>query len=190
MILTHKNCTSTMMTASDCFPVYPSDVYIGFLPLAHVFEMMAETVASIVGVPIGYSSALTLLDTSPKIMKGTKGDASILQPTCMTSVPLILDRISKGISDKVANGNFIQQVMFKFAFDYKRKWIQKGYKTPIIDLVVFKKVAMLLGGKVRLMVSVEKFFLLSFRQEILVLLTGLWRCTVAERNTRKNSSLL
>lgn len=153
VILTHDNCTYCMKTASDRFPVYKSDIYMAFLPLAHVFEMMAETVASIVGVPIGYSSALTLLDTSPKIMKGCQGDASVLKPTCMTSVPLILERISKGIVDKIRNGNYIQKVMFKFAYEYKRKWVQRGYKTPIIDAVVFKKVANLLGGKVRLMVS-------------------------------------
>lgn len=40
------------------------------------------------GVPIGYSTPLTMLDTSSKIMKGTMGDATILQPTVITSVPV------------------------------------------------------------------------------------------------------
>lgn len=31
--------------------------------------------------------------------------------------------------------------------------MRKGYRTPIIDLIVFKKVAKLIGGKMRLMVS-------------------------------------
>ena len=47
------------------------------------------------GIPIGYSSALTMTDTSSKIKRGSKGDASVLRPTILASVPLILDRIYK-----------------------------------------------------------------------------------------------
>lgn len=151
--ISHWSLIAMMMSASDRFPVYPHDVYIGFLPLAHVFELMAETVSSIVGVPIGYSNALTLLDTSPKVMRGCQGDASMLRPTCMSAVPLILDRVTKGINEKVNNAGPIQQILFKFAFGYKQKWSERGYKTPLVDFLVFRKVAALLGGRVRLIVS-------------------------------------
>ena len=40
------------------------------------------------GVPIGYSSPLTLTDQSSKIMKGTKGDISVLKPTMLAAVPV------------------------------------------------------------------------------------------------------
>lgn len=59
-----------------------------FLPLAHVFELLAESVCLLTGVSIGYSTPLTLIDTSSKIMRGCKGDASVLKPTCMTTVPV------------------------------------------------------------------------------------------------------
>lgn len=59
-----------------------------FLPLAHVFELLAESVCLLSGVPIGYSTPLTLIDSSSKIMKGCRGDAAVLKPTCMTSVPV------------------------------------------------------------------------------------------------------
>lgn len=72
----------------DVVDIYPDDVLIGFLPLAHVFELLAESVCLMTGVPIGYSTPTTLIDTSTKIMKGSKGDASILKPTCMTTVPV------------------------------------------------------------------------------------------------------
>ena len=86
-------------------------------------------------------------------MKGCMGDASILQPTAMTTVPLILDRISKGINDKVNNGSPFAKVIFKFAYNYKCKWYRRGYTTPILDKLIFKKVAKLMGGKVRLLIS-------------------------------------
>lgn len=53
------------------------------------------------GAAIGYGSPLTLTDTSSKIKKGTKGDASVLEPTLVTSVPAILDRIRDGVVKKV-----------------------------------------------------------------------------------------
>ena len=44
---------------------------------------------------LGYSGPNTLTDKSSMIKKGGKGDASVLQPTFMACVPLILDRIYK-----------------------------------------------------------------------------------------------
>lgn len=133
--------------------LFPDDVLIGFLPLAHVFELLSESVCLLTGVPIGYSTPNTLIDSSTKIMKGSKGDASILRPTCMTTVPLILDRISKGINDKVNKGSALQKAIFQFAYNYKSKWTKRGYKTPLLDRLIFKKIAKLMGGNVRLLVS-------------------------------------
>lgn len=59
-----------------------------FLPLAHVFELLAESVCLLTGIPIGYSTPTTLIDTSTKIRRGCRGDASVLKPTCMTTVPV------------------------------------------------------------------------------------------------------
>lgn len=53
--------------------IYPDDVLLGFLPLAHVFELLAESVCLLTGVPIGYSTPLTMIDSSSKIKRGTKG---------------------------------------------------------------------------------------------------------------------
>ncbi|KMY92303.1 long-chain-fatty-acid--CoA ligase 3 isoform X4 [Drosophila simulans] len=153
VLLSHKNCIATMKGFVDMVPIYPDDVLIGFLPLAHVFELVAESVCLMTGVPIGYSTPLTLIDTSSKIKRGCKGDATVLKPTCMTSVPLILDRISKGINDKVNSGSAFKKSLFKFLYQYKVKWVQRGYKTPLIDKLVFKKVAKLMGGKVRIIMS-------------------------------------
>lgn len=153
VLLSHGNCIATMKGFCDMVDIYPDDVLIGFLPLAHVFELLAESVCLLTGVPIGYSTPNTLIDSSTKIMKGCQGDASVLKPTCMTTVPLILDRVSKGINDKVNNGSPLAKVLFKFAYAYKAKWTRRGYSTPFLDKVIFQKVAKLMGGRVRLMIS-------------------------------------
>jgi hypothetical protein len=48
------------------------EAYIGYLPLAHVLEMLAEFTMLVLGVPIGYSTTNTLLDTSTMIARGGK----------------------------------------------------------------------------------------------------------------------
>ncbi|XP_037947198.1 long-chain-fatty-acid--CoA ligase 4-like isoform X2 [Teleopsis dalmanni] len=153
VLLSHKNLIATMKGFCDVVPIFPDDVLIGFLPLAHVFELLAESVCLMTGVPIGYSTPLTLIDTSSKIMRGSKGDATVLKPTCMTSVPLILDRISKGINDKINSGSAFKKALFRFLYQYKLNWTQKGYLTPLVDRLVFHKVSKLLGGRVRIIMS-------------------------------------
>ncbi|XP_047987467.1 long-chain-fatty-acid--CoA ligase 4 [Leguminivora glycinivorella] len=153
VILSHRNMLSTLKSFVDAVPIYDSDILMGFLPLAHVFELLAESLCIIAGVPIGYSTPLTMLDSSSKIMKGTKGDATVLKPTCMTTVPLIMDRISKGITDKVTRSGPMAAAAFKWAYTYKLTWMRRGYDTPLLNKLMFSKVSALLGGRMRLMIS-------------------------------------
>ncbi|XP_060803093.1 long-chain-fatty-acid--CoA ligase 4 isoform X3 [Amyelois transitella] len=151
VILSHRNMVGTLKAFADAAPIYEGDTLMGFLPLAHVFELLAESLCIIGGVPIGYSTPLTMLDSSSKIMKGTKGDATILRPTCITTVPLIMDRISKGITDKVSRSGAFASAFFKWAYAYKQGWMRRGYDTPVLNIIVFNKIRGLLGGRMRLM---------------------------------------
>ncbi|KAL0895202.1 hypothetical protein ABMA27_013641 [Loxostege sticticalis] len=153
VVLSHRNMIATLKSFADAVPIYDDDVLMGFLPLAHVFELLAESICIIAGVPIGYSTPLTMLDSSNKIMKGTKGDATTLQPTCITTVPLIMDRVSKGITDKVSKSGEFASAFFKWAYTYKQAWMRRGYDTPLLNRVMFSKVRGLLGGRLRLMLS-------------------------------------
>ncbi|KOB73857.1 Acyl-CoA synthetase, partial [Operophtera brumata] len=132
VVLSHRNMLATLKSFTDAMPIYDTDVLMGFLPLAHVFELLAENMCLFGGVAIGYSTPLTMLDSSSKIMKGTEGDASVLKPTCITTVPLIMDRISKGITDKVSRQGAFASAFFKWAYT---------------------KIRALLGGRVRMMIS-------------------------------------
>lgn len=84
-------------------------------------------------------------------MKGCKGDATLLKPTVMAAVPLILDRIRKGIVEQVEQKSKFSQKLFYFAIDYKKCWTKKGFRTPLLNLLIFNKIKSLLGGNVRLM---------------------------------------
>uniref|UniRef100_A0A3Q7J3N7 AMP-dependent synthetase/ligase domain-containing protein n=1 Tax=Solanum lycopersicum TaxID=4081 RepID=A0A3Q7J3N7_SOLLC len=117
VMITHGNIVATAAAVTTVIPKLGSnDVYLGYLPLAHVFELAAETVMLTAGASIGYGSALTLTDTSNKIMKGTKGDASALKPTLMAAVPAILDRVKDGVIKKVEERGGSAKKLFDIAF--------------------------------------------------------------------------
>ncbi|XP_050530639.1 fatty acid CoA ligase Acsl3 isoform X2 [Daktulosphaira vitifoliae] len=149
--LTHRNLIATLKAFNDAISVdNGNDVFMGYLPLAHVFELLAELSCLFCGIRIGYSTPLTMIDSSSKIKRGTKGDARVLKPSIMTAVPLILDRVYKGINEKVSGGSTFQKTLFKFAFDYKKKWMERGFQTPLMNKLVFKKTGSLMGGRLRL----------------------------------------
>lgn len=153
VMLSHWNCLATVRSFADGVQVYPHDILLGLLPLAHVYELLAESTSLCVGVPVGYSTPLTLLDSSAKIMAGTMGDARALQPTAMTVVPLILDRVRKGVMEKISKESAVKQALFNYCMNYKKRWVRHGYRTPICDAIVFKKVASVMGGQMRAMIS-------------------------------------
>ncbi|RVX08187.1 Long chain acyl-CoA synthetase 8 [Vitis vinifera] len=120
VMMTHGNIVATAAAVMTVIPELGSkDIYLAYLPLAHVFELAAETVMMAAGCAIGYGSALTLTDTSNKIQKGTKGDASMLKPTLMATVPAILDRVRDGVLKQVeAKGGLVKKL---FNIGYKRR---------------------------------------------------------------------
>ena len=103
----------------------------------------------LLGIPIGYSSPHTLTDKSIKIMEGEKGDVSILKPTVIIAVPLILDRLYKGIQMNVKTRGPSFEQFFKACVNYKRNWETRGFRTPMMDAIIFRKLRAVLGGRVR-----------------------------------------
>lgn len=66
---------------------------------------------------------------------------------------LILDRIYKGINEKVSNGGTFRKALFQLAYNYKVKWMRRGFDTPVINKLIFGQTRHLMGGKVRLVLS-------------------------------------
>lgn len=153
VVLTHGNLISTSTCIMFLTSFRPDDVYIGYLPLAHVLELLSECTMMMFGVPVGYSSPNTMTDMSTKVKRGHKGDASVLKPTMMCVVPLILDRIYKNIIDSVNKRGANFQKAFEFCYRYKLYWTRNNQKTPIVDKIVFNKIKSLLGGRMRFAIT-------------------------------------
>ncbi|KAL1561920.1 Long chain acyl-CoA synthetase 4 [Salvia divinorum] len=125
-----------------------ADVYLSYLPLAHIFDRVIEELFISKGASIGFwhKDITKLLD-----------DIQELKPTVLCAVPRVLDKIYTGLVEKISSANVIRQTIFHAAYAYKLHNMSKGYKhaeaAPKIDKLVFKKVREGLGGKLRLILS-------------------------------------
>lgn len=84
-----------------CSWIDPPDIYLAYLPLAHCLELLAEFTAFFHGLRLGYSTPFTLTDRSPKVKPGCPGDTTVLKPSNMLCVPLVLERIQKNILEQI-----------------------------------------------------------------------------------------
>lgn len=66
------------------YPIFTADdVFLAYLPLAHIMELTIELWLISIGASMGYGSPHTLTDTGVKLQKGCRGDAPLLRPTTM-----------------------------------------------------------------------------------------------------------
>ncbi|KAF5729751.1 long chain acyl-CoA synthetase 4 [Tripterygium wilfordii] len=124
------------------------DVYLSYLPLAHIFDRVIEEFFISQGASIGFwrGDVKLLLE-----------DIAELKPTIFCAVPRVLDRVYAGLQQKISSGGFLKKTLFNVAYSYKQSNMKKGHKTgeaaPIFDKIVFSKVKQGLGGNVRLILS-------------------------------------
>uniref|UniRef100_A0A5B6Z4B6 Long-chain-fatty-acid--CoA ligase n=1 Tax=Davidia involucrata TaxID=16924 RepID=A0A5B6Z4B6_DAVIN len=124
------------------------DVYLSYLPLAHIFDRVIEECFINHGASIGFwrGDVKLLLE-----------DIGELKPTIFCAVPRVLDRIYSGLTQKISSGGFLKHTLFNLAYSYKLHKMRNGHKhveaAPIFDKIVFSKVKQGLGGNVRLILS-------------------------------------
>ena len=53
--------------------------------------------------------------------------------TVFVCIQVIMDRLYKGVWDKVNSGGLVGQVLFQFAYKYKLARIEEGFDTPFLN---------------------------------------------------------
>jgi long-chain acyl-CoA synthetase len=123
-----------------------NDVYLSYLPLAHIYEKFLLESLLAVGAMIGFFSGqvLQLMD-----------DIAQLKPTIFASVPRLFNRIYDRIRGTVKAEGGMKQTIFEKAYKSKLDALKKGHvpESLMWDSLVFKKVRARLGGRVRLITS-------------------------------------
>uniref|UniRef100_A0A7N8YQJ1 Arachidonate--CoA ligase n=1 Tax=Mastacembelus armatus TaxID=205130 RepID=A0A7N8YQJ1_9TELE len=148
-------CICISVTIKRCFgklaePLFGSlrpnskDVVISFLPLAHMFERVVEGVILSQGARIGYfqGDIRLLMD-----------DLKTLQPTVFPVVPRLLNRMFDKVFGQANTP--LKRWLLDFAFRRKEAEMKSGVmrKDSMWDKLIFRKVQVSLGGRVRLMIT-------------------------------------
>jgi len=150
VVVTHGNLLATVAGAIKSLGVkLGTDVYLGYLPLAHILELMAEFSMIGFGCCICYADPKTLTATG----SAPVGALEAYSPTIMAGVPKIWDVIKKGVQAKVNAGSPVAKVLVDTALAWRSFAISHGFDTPLFKALVFKKFAKVVGGRLRLAIS-------------------------------------
>ncbi|KAI8379931.1 hypothetical protein EDC96DRAFT_492349 [Choanephora cucurbitarum] len=124
--------------------ITPDDIYISYLPLAHVFERAAQGIHIFKGAGLGYYQGDTakLLD-----------DIAELKPTVFCSVPRLFNRIYDKVLAGVKAKGGISAYLFHTAFSAKKAQLEKTVHHWLWDRLVFATIRQKLGGRLRFILS-------------------------------------
>ncbi|MEN4053146.1 MULTISPECIES: AMP-binding protein [Sulfurimonas] len=132
VMLSHKNLVTNAMSAYKNINITPEDTFLSILPLAHTLEC---TVGMI--VPILHGADVVYIDKTPTPNVLIKA-FSVVQPTMMLSVPLIIEKIYKN------------KVLPKFTSSAPMRFL---YNIPFVrkklNKIAGKKLIETFGGKLR-----------------------------------------
>lgn len=145
-MLTHGNFVAAVSASFDNMGGKPEDVVLSYLPLAHIYGRVTDTLSFYAGGRLGYFSGdiNTLID-----------DIQELKPTLFASVPRLLNSIYAKIVASTINAPGVTGALSRRAVAAKLANLEagKGYTHPFWDRLIFNKVKMALGGQVHTIVS-------------------------------------
>ena len=115
-----------------------------------MFEFITELFFYGLGVRIGYATPLTLIEGASGLALNEPPDITLIKPTIFIAVPLVLDRIRRGVTEQIEN-RLIAKGLFNTLIAYKDFWRSKGYETQITNFFLCRKVRQRLGTNVKIM---------------------------------------
>jgi long-chain acyl-CoA synthetase len=156
VMLTHHNLCENVRVSLIQIPVIePTDLFLSFLPLSHVFERTATYhICLAAGCQIAFAQSLDLLARN-------MGE---VRPTVMNCVPRLLERIhDKAIKSGTEAGG-IKSKIFLWALKIGRQYrvANESGKRPgliltqqfkLADKLVFSKIKEKTGGRLKFMIS-------------------------------------
>ena len=91
VMLSHKNFTSNIFGAYNFYAAHSDDVFLSVLPLAHTYELS-------IGMLYPFSAgACVVYMTKKPTPSALKEAMPIIKPTTMLTVPLIIEKVYKGV---------------------------------------------------------------------------------------------
>ncbi|XP_067858332.1 long-chain-fatty-acid--CoA ligase 5 [Heptranchias perlo] len=147
-MLTHGNVVANAAAffkiTENVFTPRTDDISISYLPLAHMFERLVQTVLYCSGSRVGFfqGDIRLLVD-----------DMKMLQPTFFPVVPRLLNRIYDQVQSQMQTP--FKRWLLNIAVCSKGAEVSKGIirNDSFWDKMIFNKVQATMGGRVRVMVT-------------------------------------
>ena len=149
VMLTHLNFVANIggMNHFDGeFELRDDDVYISYLPLAHVFERCLLVCA------MGYKMMYGFFQGD--VLK-IKEDLAVLKPTIMVSVPRLYNRFYDVMQQKINELTGYKRTLTQWGIEKKLENLTTKAQTThtVYDRLIFNKFKEVLGGRVRIMIT-------------------------------------
>lgn len=143
--MTHGNFVASVAGMTRSLKFFPTDIYISYLPLAHIYERTNQILSMYYGTAVGFYQGDNM-----KLMD----DLATLRPTVFCSVPRLYNRIYSGILNAVKGSGVLRERLFNAAYNSKKQSIMSGRRpSSMWDRLVFNKIKAKIGGRVRFMSS-------------------------------------
>jgi long-chain acyl-CoA synthetase len=145
--LSHSNLISQIHATSQNYIFdKKQDIAFSFLPLAHIFERM------VMHFYISCELSIYFADDVQNVGVLLKE----VNPTVMTVVPRLLEKVFFKMQLKAMEGSFIKKAIVKYAF-YRARTKNPFSKPNVIDMfidkLVYTKLRLALGTKMRMMIA-------------------------------------
>ncbi len=144
VMLSHFNIMSQLHNLKQTPSTWSKKAF-SFLPICHAYERMLVFLYQYLGMSVYYAESLATIAS----------DLKDVQPTMMSAVPRLLEKIFLKIKDSGRKNKGIKRLIFLWAFSlaekYKidpsnRTWLY-NQKLKIADALVYKKIRKTLGAE-------------------------------------------
>jgi len=137
--------------------IQPGYRYLCYLPLAHIMELAVEIALLASGFTLGYGGPGSILPTSVKMLHPNQlGDGQALKPDIFVAAPAVLDRVFNAVTTKFGAAKGIAKYLIDSGLESGKKNFDRGGcgATGCLPPILFKKkVATLLGGNIKLIIT-------------------------------------
>ncbi len=150
VMLTHGNVASNVRAVLDVLPIGDTDTSLSFLPLAHIFQRMADY--------LFFSAGCTIVHA--RTMLTAVKDMRVVRPTIVAGVPRVYEKVYASVVE--ARGP--RRDIVRWAVDVAQRVARarEGGRTPSVllslqrflgDRLVYRAVREAVGGRIRFFVS-------------------------------------
>ncbi len=154
VMLSHHNILENCRGALTVAEVFPSDVFLSFLPLSHALERTVGCyLPMMAGATVAFArSVLTI-----------QRDLQVIRPSVLITVPRLFEKVNERFEEKISDASGLMRWLVNSAErtgvihfliqQGRSRWGVAQLLYPLLDRVVGRKIRASLGGRLRIVVS-------------------------------------